>query len=118
MVCHGGCTYQLSNMFDDPLGYVLKLVLNSRYNTRTYLNNLIINPYLNDYQYESDKLKHTIRSSNSSRRIVYCNTINPNLNVHQIYSTKHAIFEAHRIFFTRFHVSSHSLAVETAKVEP
>ena len=103
------------NMFDDPLGYVLKLVLNSRYNTKTYLNNLISNPYLNDYQYESDKLKHTIRSSNSSRRIVYCNTINPNLNIHRIYSTKHTIFEAHRIYFTRFRVSSHSLAIETGR---
>ena len=104
-----------TNMFDDPLGYVLKLVLSSRYNTKTYLNDLINNPGFNDNQYESDKLKNSIRISESSRRLVYFKIINPKLDVHSIYSTKHTICEVHRIYFTRFRVSSHSLAVETGR---
>ena len=103
------------DMSDDPLGFVLKLVLNSRYNTKKYLNSLINNINVDDRQYESEQLKINLRRSETSRRIVYCNTINPNLNAHCIYVAKHNIFEVHRIAFTRFRVSSHSLAVETCR---
>ena len=33
---------------DDPLGFVLKLVLNSRYGTKNYLADLINNSNVND----------------------------------------------------------------------
>jgi len=61
------------------------------------------------------KLKNSLRKSESSRRRVYCNEINANLGVHNIYFKKHDISEIHRIAFTRFRVSSHSLAVETGR---
>ena len=102
------------NMLDDPLGFVLKLVLSSRYTTKTYLSNLI-NTEINDYQSALQNLKNDITSSDSSRRVTYCNVMNPSLTVHNIYSKKHNISEYYRIAFTRFRVSSHSLAVETGR---
>ena len=80
-----------------------------------YLNKLINNSNVNDFQYESEQLKTSFRRSDSSRRRVYCNAINNILDVHDIYFKKHNIFEIHRIAFTRFRVSSHSLAVETGR---
>ena len=41
--------------------------------------------------------------------------MNVSLVVHDIYTKGHNIFESHRIAFTRFRVSSHSLAVETGR---
>ena len=103
------------NLSDDPLGFVLKIILSNRYNTKNYLNKLINNSNINDCQYESEKLKNSRRRSESFRRQVYCNKMNTNLDVHDIYFRKHNIFENHRIAFTRFRVSSHSLAVETGR---
>ena len=103
------------NLVDDPLGLVLNLVLNSRYSTRNYIFNLINNSTINDIQQDSELLKNNLRRSESSRRITYCNIINTNLTVHNIYLNKHVIFEAHRVAFTRFRISSHSLAVETGR---
>lgn len=60
-------------------------------------------------------LKTNIRVSESSKRVVYCRYINPDLIVHNLYLTKSNIFEVHRVAFTRFRVSSHSLAVETGR---
>ena len=68
------------NMLDDPLGFVLKLVLSSRYTTKTYLSNLI-NTEINDYQSSLQNLKNNIKSSESSRRVTYCNVMNPSLTV-------------------------------------
>ena len=47
--------------------------------------------------------------------MVYRNAINVNLTVHDIYTKRHNVFESHRVAFTRFRVSSHSLAVETGR---
>ena len=96
------------------MGFTLNLVLNSRHSTRKYLYNLI-NSSINDLQNNSELLKSNLRRSESSRRVVYCNVTNPNLTVHDLYLKKHVVFEAHRIAFTRFRVSSHSLAVETGR---
>ena len=102
-------------MQDDPLGFVIKLVLNSRYNTKRYLHDLINNSNVDDFQHEIELLKTNLRLSESSRRVVYCRDINANLSVHNLYLTKSNIFEVHRVAFTRLRVSSHSLAVETGR---
>ena len=99
---------------DDPLGFALRLVLNNTYKTSNYLNNLI-NDNVNDHFQDNESLKTSIRQSDSSRRRVYCNSINNDLSTHSIYSTKHNIFEPYRIAFTRFRISSHNLAVETGR---
>ena len=96
------------------MGFALRLVLNNTYKTSNYLNNLIDNNF-NDHLQDSELLKTSIRQSDSSRRRVYCNLINGDLSTHNIYSTKHNIYEPHRIAFTKFRTSSHNLAVETGR---
>ena len=103
------------NIDDDPLGFVLKLVLNSRNRTKTYLHNLINNINEGDYQHEIETIQNNLTNSESSRKLTYCNVMNKNLAVHEIYLKRHIIPEFHRIAFTRFRVSSHSLAVETGR---
>lgn len=102
-------------MLDDPFAFVLNLVLNSRYNTRKYIYNLINEVDINDYQQEVQLMKNKIERSESSRRVVYRSVINTNLAVHDIYTKRHNINELHRVAFTRFRVSSHSLVVETGR---
>ena len=70
---------------DDPLGFVLHLVLNSRYRTKNYLTDLVNNSNVNDVNRDCEKLKNDLSSSNSSRRIVYSTTMNSSLSVHNIY---------------------------------
>ena len=41
--------------------------------------------------------------------------MNTNLSVHEIYKKRHNISEFHRMAFTRFILSSQSLAVETGR---
>ena len=102
-------------MVDDPLGFVLKLVLNSRYNTRKYLHNLIHDNDIDYCKSEFQGIKDKIIRSESSRRVLYRNFMNSDLSVHDVYTKRHTIIEAHRVAFTRFRVSSHSLVVETGR---
>ena len=102
-------------MADDPLGFVLKLVLDNRYNSRKYVYNLINDHVVNDFKNEYEILKDKLIRSDSSRRVVYRDVINKDLIINDIYTKKNFIIEAHRIAFTRFRVSSHSLAVETGR---
>ena len=100
---------------DDPLGFVLKLVLNSRYRTKNYLTDLINNSNVNDINRDYEKLKNDLSTSNSSRRIVYSTTMNSSLSVHNIYLSRENIPEYQRVAFTRFRLAGHSLAVETGR---
>ena len=61
-----------------------------------------------------ENVHNAIANSDSSRCLVY-KDINPSFLVHDIYKTKHVINEFHRVSFTRFRVSGHSLAVETGR---
>ena len=79
------------------------------------MHNLINNINEDVYQHEIEILKNNLTNSESSRKLTYCNIINKNLAVHEIYLKIHVIPEFHRIAFTRFRVSSHSLAVETGR---
>ena len=85
----------------------------TRINTHSYILDLI-NNNVDDIKVAMDTLKHNIGLSQSSRRITY-KQINPNLSVHKIYLMKHNINEHHRTAFTRFRLSSHSLAVEVGR---
>ena len=102
------------NMLDDPFGLVLRLVMNTRYNTKRYINDLVNNDF-DDIQNEIVLLKRSLSNSESTKRTLYCNTMNPGLETHDIYSKRCVINETHRIAFTRFRVSSHSLAIETGR---
>ena len=99
---------------DDPLGFVLRLVLNSTSATRNYLHN-IINDDTNYCQQDLELLKHNLMQSESSRRVTYRSIMNIDLNIHNIYNTKHNVYELYRTAFTRFRVSSHMLAIESGR---
>ena len=60
-------------MHDDPFSLVLKLVMRTRYTTKTYLYDLINNS-LDDIQRENDLLKDKLSRTETSRRTVYCKT--------------------------------------------
>ncbi len=102
-----------SHMQDDPLIFAINTVLDHRYTTRTYVSGLIGN-YVDDISEAIETMKQNITESTSSRRVTY-REINPSLSVHNIYSVKHNIKEHHRIAFTRFRLSSHSLAIEVGR---
>ena len=103
-----------SGMDDDPLGFALRVALNTRYNTKSYVSDLI-NNNIDDCAVAMVTLKNNIMNSTSSRRITYLNVMNPSLTVQSLYSKKHNINELHRIAFTRFRVSAHALAIETGR---
>ena len=41
--------------------------------------------------------------------------MNPTFTVHDIYKKRHAVNDIHRMSFTRFRVSGHTLAIETGR---
>ncbi len=75
---------ECSNMDDDPFGFVMKTVMDTRYNTKAYVTELIENN-IDDCTVSMDILKDNVRHSLSSRRITYLNTMNPYLTVQLIY---------------------------------
>ena len=98
---------------DDPLFFVLNLVKGSNTATgklvREFINNNVKN-----LSAAMDRVTSSIAHSDSSRRVIY-RDINPNLGVHDIYKIKHTINENHRLSFTKFRVSGHSLMCETGR---
>ena len=84
-----------------------------QYQTRTYVENLI--HIINDNKTEGIRaLKDNISNSTSSKRVTY-KQMNPDLSVQPVYVAKTPVNEHHRVAFTRFRVSAHSLAVEAGR---
>ena len=102
------------SMNDDPFAFALNTLQNYRMNTRLYVTDLLQEDP-GDIQVGWDELKNRVFNSTASRRITYRTVINPSLEVHPIYVTKHNVSEHHRTAFTRFRVSAHSLAVEVGR---
>ena len=96
---------------DDPLYFVMNLVKETNTVVGKMVRNLISNE-VTDISVAMHQVGECIRSSESSRRKVYME-INPTLSVNPVYKEKHVIKEYHRMSFTRFRVSGHSLACET-----
>ena len=61
-----------------------------------------------------ENVRDSIIHSDSSRPVTY-KDLNPNFVVHQVDRTKHTIDEKHRLSFTRFRVSGHSLMCEMGR---
>ena len=81
-----GMWRERSLMEDDPLVLTVKTVLGARYNTRNYVHSLI-HASVDDVGESLENLKHSVRNSNSSRRLTY-KEINPDLSVHNVYLEK------------------------------
>ena len=102
-----------SGMGDDPLTFAVNTIRNAGYRTSHYINALITNN-VDDIEAAMTRLRNKVRESESSKRLFY-KSVNPDLIVHDIYRGKHSINEFHRMSFTRFRLSAHSLAVETGR---
>ena len=103
-------------MNDDPLMLTLNLVRNTLYPTRNIIQDFINNNSVEDIFDACNSIKNSVLRSASSKRVTYRNIMNPDLEpVTDIYSTAHTIPEMHRISYTRFRLSSHSLAIETGR---
>ena len=100
-------------MKDGPLILSVKLVLENQYQTRTYIIDLL-HADTDDLVEGVELLKTNIYNSGSTKRITY-REINPTLSVHSVYRANTHVYEPHRVAFTRFKVSAHSLAVEVGR---
>ena len=59
-------------------------------------------------------MQRSIMQSQSSRRLAYVH-LNPDLTVNGVYNKRIGVSEVHRISFTQFRVSGHSLKIETGR---
>ncbi len=101
------------NMFDDPLIFAIR----SSFAMNTPAGKLIAQMVHTAVPHKCTLLRNVhdaISHSVASRCLVY-KMMNPDLAVHDIYTTRHTINDIHRVSFTRFRVSGHSLAVETGR---
>ena len=100
-------------MNDDPFSCVVRNI--STMNTTVAK---IVRKYTQDNVSDMSLLTENVRraslSSDTSRCNVYMD-INPTMKVHDVYKVRHAINDLHRVSFTRFRVSGHSLAIETGR---
>ena len=100
-------------MEDDPLTLAIKMSMENRYQTRAYIAQLL-HSTASDIDEGVREMKENISTSESSKRVTY-KQINPDLSVHSVYRSDAHINEHHRVAFTRFRVSAHSLAVESGR---
>lgn len=100
-------------MNDDPLIHVIKIVLESNCVTSQTVHEYI-NTGVKDLSVARQELVQSVIDSNSSRRKVY-KEINPQFTVTDIYTTRHTINETHRVAYTQFRLSGHSLVCETGR---
>ena len=101
------------NMVDDPLNFMLGVTLSSNTPLSRYVKDLLDND-LNDTNVAINNIIENVNNSNSSKCIYY-KSINPNMQVHNIYNMKYNINELERISWTKLRLSAHSLAIETGR---
>lgn len=68
------------NMDNDPFSFIMKIVMDTKYNTKAYVTELI-ESNIDDCTVSMDIFKDNVRRSPSSRRITYSNAMNPHLTV-------------------------------------
>ena len=102
-----------SEYTDDPLVFAINTVKDSNTGTGRLIRALITTDVI-DINESMQSVIAGICESESSRRLTY-KDLNPSFVVHDIYKIKHNVNEIHRLSFTRFRVSGHSLACETGR---
>lgn len=102
-----------SSMNDDPLSFAMRKVINENTNMGKCVKEMIRGE-VPDMSVLLEKAKCCIRDSGTSRCIVY-KDINPTLSTHEIYTKRQILNEFHRLEFTRFRLSGHTLAIETGR---
>ena len=100
-------------MVDDPLMYTILKITSVNNKTSNYIRHLI-DDNVDDIFLAQEKLRNNVIQSESSRRITYRH-LNFNVDTHEVYRVKKFINDVHRMAFTKFRISGHSLAVETGR---
>ena len=105
--------HERSDLNDDPLIFVIKTVRETNILTSKLLQEFISQgPVSLDEHRQS--LINTLQTSESSRRLTY-KLMNPHFLINNVYSSRQSVNELHRISFTRFRLSSHSLICEMGR---
>ena len=102
-----------AQLVDDPLMYVLNLIVNTNTVTGRTVNQMITQN-VPEPSIAMQNVKDNLANNISSRRVTYM-TINPDLEHHYVYKERHTINETHRLSFTKLRTSGHSLACETGR---
>ena len=69
-------------MANDPLSFAINLLFNTRYNTRTYVEELLDN--VNHIDEAMVRIREEVLHSDSSRRITYRDVFDNDLTTHDI----------------------------------
>ena len=101
------------DMVDDPLNLMLRVTIGSNTITSRYLKELLDS----EVNYISEGMNNTVNNINNSdsSKCIYYKSINPNMQVHNVYSIKCRIDELERTSWTKLRLSAHSLGIETGR---
>ena len=102
-----------SNFDDDPLAFAIKKVVETNISTSKLIREFITRELITLERHRQSMI-NDIQMSTSSRRQGY-KIMNPNFSVNNVYSNRHSVNEVHRISYTRFRLSSHSLVCEMGR---
>lgn len=102
-----------NTMDDDPLMHAVRLVLNYNDQVSRYITDITFNNF-EDVEEAKREIRLNIINS-ASNRISFYKTVNPNLQVHDIYTSNINVNEIERVSWTRLRLSAHSLAVERGR---
>lgn len=98
---------------DASLHFVLNLVKCSATSTGRTVTRYVTND-VTPWRDVMLNVVNGVRNSVTSKRVTY-KSINPTLSVNHVYKERHKINKMHRLSFTKFHISGHSLACETGR---
>ena len=113
LICDRTVKFVRKNVRGDletPLSKAYKICQNNNTKGYSYLKSLLDNPNNETI----DNLRIEFINVQGTRADTY-RSINPNLEVHRVYTSTSYIEEHKRISFTRFRLSSHHLKVETGR---
>ena len=99
-----------SDLNDDPLTFVIKTVTETNTVTSKLIREFISNGAVSLDEHRQS-LINGLQMSESSRRLTY-KVMNPHYLVNHVYNSRQSVNKVHRILFTRFCLSSHSLICE------
>lgn len=105
---------QREGMDDDPFWLAWSLAKAARTPCARYISDLLgeSDPRSSDIH----DLKEKVSQAESTKSVTYCNDINPDLEIHTVYTAGTPVIpEYQRQAFTKLRLSAHSLAIETGR---
>ena len=99
---------------DTYIGWVFAMAMDKRTLAGQLLQTILADGHKNYVESSMAALRRWVKSSTSSRRMNYIKC-NPDLSHSYVYETPSSVPEYHRVAFTRIHLSSHHLRIETGQ---